>query len=159
MPGLKKEWKCYAHGFFESTEARCPYGCSVVAERAFLTAPGKLSKKSTNTDRLLNQLARDFGFSDMSNRKGSVGAGQLKGENPALWLEIPKGNTFRIDKQAEEQRAGAAGGASAAAQAFRTGPDASLTDLKLPPLKPVITDKRLIYGTKADVMAAIPKVA
>jgi hypothetical protein len=133
----------------------------VAIERAFLTAPGKLSKKSSNTDRLLNMLAKEYGFTDMTNKNGSVGAGRVK-DNPAQWIEMPKGNSYRADKQAEEQRPGAQGGATAALQALRTGADAS-ADMKLPQVKPnVVRDQKgrpLAHGTKADVMAAVGKVA
>lgn len=60
-----KEWKCRAHGYFESTTPICPAGCSTV-ERAFLTAPSiRTTNGMTNADRLQDQLARAHGLSDM----------------------------------------------------------------------------------------------
>jgi len=158
--GIKKEYYCPQHGHFENTEPVCSYGCTIAIERAFLTAPGKLSRKSSNTDRLLNMLAKDYNLSDMSNKKGSVGAGRVK-DNPAIWADMPKGNTYRVDKAGEEAVAGAAGGAVAAVAGIG-GQDAS-ADIKLPKLKPLLVrDKKgepLVYGTQKDVMAAVGKVA
>lgn len=159
--GLKKEYLCPAHGHFEATEPTCPSGCTVAIERAFLTAPGKLSKKSSNTDRILNMLAKDYNLSDMSNAKGSVGASKVK-DNPAMWGDMPKGNTYRVDKHGEEARAGSLGGATAAVAGIG-GADASIGEMKLPSIKPVLVrdqkNRPLEYGTKKDVMAAVGKVA
>lgn len=158
---LKKEYLCPAHGHFENTEPTCPRGCTVAIERAFLTAPPTLSKKSSNTDRLLNMLAKDYNLSDMSNRKGSVGAGKVK-DNPAVWGEMPKGNTYRVDKRGEEARAGSLGGANAAV-AQTVGAEASIPDMQLPKIKPVLVrdqkGRALQYGTQKDVMDAVGKVA
>lgn len=157
--GIRKEYLCPAHGHFENTEPVCPNGCTVAIERAFLTAPGKLSKKSTNTDRLLNMLAKDYRLSDMSNSKGSVGAGRVK-DNPAVWADMPKGNKYEVGK-GEVAVAGAQGGAALAEA--QMGKDASITDIALPKIKPVLVrdnkGRALEYGTRKDVIDAVGKVA
>jgi len=158
--GLKRDFLCPGHGHFTANEPVCPQGCTVAIERAFLTAPGKLSKKSSNTDRLLNMLAKDYRLSDMSNSKGSVGAGRVK-DNPAVWADMPKGNTYEVGK-GEQQRAGSLGGASAAVAGIG-GADASVSDIKMPPVKPVLVrdnkGRALEYGTRKEVMEAVGKVA
>lgn len=164
MP-IAKEWKCFAHGFFTSAEGRCPHGCSIVAERAFLTAPGAISKKTSNTDRLLNQLAKDYGLSDMSNKDGAAVAGKRKNTLSPTWGEIPKGNKLEIGK-GEVPVPGALGGAAAAAQSYRVAeggptikePGTIESVGKLRPPRPII-DKRLTYGSASDLAAAVKKVA
>lgn len=70
MSGVIKEWRCKAHGVFDSVEpARCPKGCTTV-ERVFLTAPGTRSDKTKHSDRTLNQLALDFGLGNIRGKPG-----------------------------------------------------------------------------------------
>jgi|HubBroStandDraft_2_1064218.scaffolds.fasta_scaffold195003_2 hypothetical protein len=112
-----KEFRCLAHGPFDSKEAVCPHGCSVVV-REFRTAPAGRSAKTKTSDAALERLASRFGLSDMSNRDGSVG-GSRKNANPMqpYWSEMPKGNTFEVGKGEVAPRGGnmvSNGGASAA---------------------------------------------
>lgn len=153
------------HGFFQSAEPRCPMGCSLVAERAFLTAPGAISKKTSNTDRLLNQLAKDYGLSDMSNKDGTAVAGKGKSNFTPVWGEVPKGNKLEIGK-GEVPVPGATGGAASAAKSYRVADGGAMVKEagtiesvgKLRPPKPII-DKRLTYGTPADLAAAVKRAA
>jgi hypothetical protein len=162
---LLKEFRCMAHGFFESMESRCPHGCTITVERAFLTAPGAISKKTSNTDRLLTQLAKDYGLSDMSNKDGTAVAGKRKTNFAPVWGDVPQGNKMEIGK-GEVTVPGAAGGAVAAAGAYRvTGAEPVIKDPgtiqgvgKLRPPRPII-DRRLTYGTPADLAAAVRKAA
>jgi hypothetical protein len=92
---MRKEWKCFAHGFFESDEPRCPHGCDATIERAFLTAPGIASTRTRNIDNTLKMLAMEYGFTDLNNRRGngSVAEGaRPAGESAGQWVDIPKGN-------------------------------------------------------------------
>lgn len=67
-----KEWKCEAHGYFESTRPECPYGCTTVV-RVHLTPPAiRTSGRTANIDNTLNRLAAHHGMTDISNRNGSV---------------------------------------------------------------------------------------
>jgi len=72
---IKKEWKCMAHGYFEAavpddTIARCPRGCDCV-ERAFLTPAGvSTSGKTKFVDKTMEDLAKRFGMTNMSNANG-----------------------------------------------------------------------------------------
>ena len=91
-----KEWKCFAHGFFEASEPRCPYGCDTAIERAFLTAPALASPRTRNIDNTLKMLAMEYGFTDLNNRRGngSVAEGaRVPGPSSGQWVDIPKGNS------------------------------------------------------------------
>jgi hypothetical protein len=69
-----RDWNCKAHGVFESSEPapRCPKGCNAV-EAIFLRAPAvRTSQRTSNIDRTLDELATQFGLSDLSTRNGSV---------------------------------------------------------------------------------------
>ena len=56
-----KEYKCLAHGDFDSVNGVCPHGCTTVV-RAFRTAPGGRSEKTKKTDATLSRLAEKFGL-------------------------------------------------------------------------------------------------
>lgn len=92
---ILKEFRCAAHGEFESTEHACPQGCParfVVQE--FRTAPHFHNGRTANIDRTLDGLAESVGLTDMSNRNGSVMNSQRarQGDGPDFspkWLDIP----------------------------------------------------------------------
>lgn len=75
MPVLK-EWICMAHGEFEGFEPACPHGCSgTMVERQFRTAPG-YPQSIKGIDSTLDNLAKDFGMTDIRhNSNGSVAGG------------------------------------------------------------------------------------
>lgn len=111
-----KDYRCIAHGVFESREAKCPHGCSTVVPM-FIKAPGGRSDKTKASDRALQHLANRYGLSDMSNNNGSVG-GSRRGPSPPpgmapYWSEIPDGKIEGITQQFNagmpelEQQAGA----------------------------------------------------
>lgn len=71
---IKKEWRCLAHGDFESTKPVCPFGCNTVT-RVHITPPSiSTSGRTQNIDRTLEGLAGQFNMTDISNRNGSVSA-------------------------------------------------------------------------------------
>ena len=86
-----KDYRCLAHGVFESKTAVCPHGCTTVVPM-FLKAPGGRSDKTKASDRALEHLAKRYGLDDMSNRNGSVGNSRKhpSGMEPR-WGEIPDG--------------------------------------------------------------------
>lgn len=92
---VMKEWKCAAHGEFESVEGVCIYGCPkrfVVQE--IRTAPNVQDSRTANTDQTLRALADEHGLTDMSNRNGSVMNSQrTQGNNgpdfSPRWVDIP----------------------------------------------------------------------
>lgn len=94
MP-IMKEWRCAAHGSFESPEGKCPQGCPkrfVVQE--FLTPPAIHDGKTAYTDATLRGLADSVGLTDMSNRNGSVMNSQRPTGPKGLdfapkWVDIP----------------------------------------------------------------------
>lgn len=110
-----------AHGPFEGSAPTCPHGCTVAVEREFRTAPGGRSAKTKATDNALNRLAQRFGYTDISNRNGTV-AGSKKAPQydfRPTWGELPKGDKLVVGKGIE-QVAGATGGAEAAAKLYHT---------------------------------------
>lgn len=120
---VKREFTCLAHGAFEATEAKCPYGCTAAVSREFRTAPAGHSSKTKATDAALERLAMRFGMTDISNRNGTVAASK-KGPGgldfSPIWKEVPKGDTLEIGRGIVA-REGGSGGAEAASREYGTG--------------------------------------
>lgn len=111
---IVKEWKCMAHGYFEAavpddTVARCPRGCDSV-ERAFLSpASISTSGKTRFVDKTMEDLAKRFGMTNMSNANGdSVIHNQAKdaqrnlakNDLAPIWKAMPKnGNVAQVLKE------------------------------------------------------------
>ena len=66
--GVKNDYKCPAHGYFESTEAVCPHGCTDV-HVVFLQPVATVSDRTKGSDKTLKQLALDFKMSDIKSKK------------------------------------------------------------------------------------------
>ncbi len=162
--GAIKEFLCPAHGRFDSATAKCPHGCDLVVDRVFHTAPALKSAKTKATDTLLRGIAADYGFTDMSNRNGSVMASQRK-QNSAqdfrpVWGAIPKGDILKAGGVIEKV-AGSSGGAEAGAKQYRVEPGApmqtvagdslSFADVakSMPKPRPVLAAPA--FGTAADI--------
>ncbi len=65
------DYKCPAHGFFESREPVCPHGCTSDVQMVFLQAVGMKSDSTKHADTTLRELAKDYGMSDIkSSREG-----------------------------------------------------------------------------------------
>jgi hypothetical protein len=62
------DYKCPAHGFFESREPKCPHGCTDV-QVVFLQPIGVTSERTKGSDKTLKQLALDFNMSDIKSKK------------------------------------------------------------------------------------------
>lgn len=114
-----KDYRCLAHGTFESREAVCPHGCTTVMAVWNGKAPGGRSEKTKASDRAIQHLANRYGLTDMSNRGGeSVGANrkQPNGMQPT-WGELPSGNIFEAGKgevnRTDRARVDSQGGAAA----------------------------------------------
>ena len=74
MP-IIKEWKCLdCESFFESSDADpvCPHCTAAEPERAFLTPPSVQSPNTGRADKILGELAQDYGLSNMTNRGGAA---------------------------------------------------------------------------------------
>lgn len=87
-----KEWRCAAHGEFESKTGKCPAGCSkrfVVQE--FRTAPAIKHGRTREADRLTGALAKDFGLSDISTKDGASVMDNLrkKATDRPMWGDVP----------------------------------------------------------------------
>ena len=69
---IVKEWVCLAHGFFDSAEPLCPYGCSGegMIERVFRTAPAIQSQGYRNMNATFAALAAEHGVTDLNQRGG-----------------------------------------------------------------------------------------
>jgi hypothetical protein len=69
-----KDYKCLAHGFFESWEPRCKHGCDGEAIRvAFLQPVGLRSDNTRHADTTMQGLAQEFGMSDIKSvREGEA---------------------------------------------------------------------------------------
>lgn len=166
-----KEWRCLAHGAFESKEGVCPHGCTTVL-REFRTAPGGRSEKTKKSDAAIEHLAKRYGLSDISNKNGSVGSSRPNPDQmQPTWGELPKGNVFQPGK-GEIAVDGAAGGATAAlsgmgmgagmtaaqmmtnkyGEKFAAEPTFDSVRKTLPRVKPIIHES---YGTAKDLNKAI----
>lgn len=60
------DYKCPAHGFFESYEAVCPHGCDDV-QLVFLQPVGLKSDTTKHADSTLKQLAKDYKMGDIKS--------------------------------------------------------------------------------------------
>lgn len=67
-----KEWECKVHGRFDGSHPICEAGgCdSSQVERIFLTPPGIRTLRTRTIDRHLNDVAKDYNLTDMSNKNG-----------------------------------------------------------------------------------------
>lgn len=125
---IRKEFVCPAHGPFESVKAICPRGCTVV-QREFRTAPAFVGSRTQSIDRTLDGLAKSYGFTNMSNKSGSIKqAAQAQpperdyrkllekqfGGNSVItrdggigmWGGIPKGGTYQPGVGAKDEGPG-----------------------------------------------------
>lgn len=67
---ITKEYRCAAHGEFESETGACPAGCPAdFVAREIRTAPAHHNGGTAHTDRELRNLAQDYGLSDLKNDK------------------------------------------------------------------------------------------
>lgn len=106
------DYECLGHGRFEAFEPVCPSGCAgSLVRKVFLKAPGHLSDRSKNIDTTFQNLANDFGLTDMNNQNGTSAAvrpdpmklyereqaaAQLQGrlgDTSGAWVTIPNGAT------------------------------------------------------------------
>lgn len=75
MSMILHDYRCLAHGAFESADGRCPKGCAAAfVEKVFLKPPGYHSDGTKNIDRNLRALAADFNLTDMNNHGGTTAA-------------------------------------------------------------------------------------
>ena len=66
--GVLNDYKCPAHGYFESKEPVCPHGCTDV-QVVFLQPVGMIGDRTKGSDKTLNQLALDFKMGDIKSVK------------------------------------------------------------------------------------------
>ena len=65
------DYKCMAHGFFEAWEDKCPHGCTGEAiQKVFLQPVGMKSDSTKRTDGTLQNLAQDYGMTDIHSPRG-----------------------------------------------------------------------------------------
>lgn len=167
-----KEYSCLAHGPFEAAEPICPHGCTTAVKRQFFTAPGTRSAKTKASDVALERLARRFGLSDISNRKGSVmesrrGFGKIGGMDfSPVWGTMPKGHNLEVGKGIVE-RDGAQGGGEALGKTLGTGriadEPAASTEHALPTAQKLVRPRPVVVGrdsvTQDDFKAAVERAS
>ena len=84
------DYKCPAHGFFESREPVCPHGCTADIQMVFLQAVGMKSDSTKHADTTLRELAKDYGMSDIkSSREGDHQQHALLGNKQASQPQNP----------------------------------------------------------------------
>src|SRR5690242_16439759 len=76
MGVVVKEFLCYGHGRFDSTEAICPHGCTLV-ERVFHTPVGLQTARTRNIDATLDTIAKDYKLGDMNPRRDAHSARKI----------------------------------------------------------------------------------
>jgi hypothetical protein len=90
MPILK-EYRCAAHGEFEAFEAECPYGCSPrFVQQEFRTPVGYKSERTSNSDKTLDTLAKDYNMTNINNRGGESVMSNLRKtpQTKPMWGEV-----------------------------------------------------------------------
>ena len=82
MPVLH-DYYCSNHGIFESFEAKCPMkNCKAELSKVFLKPVGTKSDRTKKADKTLDNLALDFGMTDIkSTREGDHQTGYLARNN------------------------------------------------------------------------------
>ena len=77
------DYFCSEHGIFEAWEAKCPMKiCKGEISKVFLQPVGLKSDKTKSTDKNLQNLALDFGMTDIkSTREGEHQSGYLTRNN------------------------------------------------------------------------------
>jgi len=77
--GVLHDYKCAAHGRFESRDGKCPHGCSKrFIKIEFNQSAGIIGAKTKATDTNMRLLANDFKLPDISNKDGESVMSQLK---------------------------------------------------------------------------------
>jgi hypothetical protein len=108
------DYKCMAHGKFESRKAVCPYGCTTV--QRLVSAPAvHTGGRTAGIDSTLRRIADKHGFTNMTNSNGkSVGANMTTptgdGVNVPGGYKDSAGGTwtnFEKDKSIVQQLGGA----------------------------------------------------
>lgn len=159
---ITKEYVCLAHGAFEADEPVCPAGCTTTIEREFRTPIAIRSNRTRNIDRTLQGLADDFGYSDLSNRNGSIAQSKRAPmDMRPTWGEVPKGDKFHQGGQIESVQ-GSQGGAGKAAQAYRVhdgeSAHAGFSEVASMMRQPkAAVDKNFVYGDRKMLSEAVAK--
>lgn len=95
-----KEWRCKAHGDFESSHPICPaLGCrSQNVERVFLTAPGIKSEFHTRHEKGIAKLASAYGQTDFRNARAGESSIKSPIGSKLLWgNEVQKNLGMNMD--------------------------------------------------------------
>lgn len=138
--GIKREFRCLAHGNFESEdeEPLCEHGCDTV-ERIFLTPVGLGSARTANIDRTFASLAKSHNLTDIG--PGAMRKKALKAEQEQAryrdfcerryggigWGAVPEGGTLNVGTKKIE---GAGAGAIGAVQSAGASGSVSMDDSK-----------------------------
>jgi hypothetical protein len=95
------DYHCAKHGYFESRVAKCPMkGCHEQVLQVFLQAPSIISAKTKFTDKSTQQLAIEFGMSDIkTTREGEHQEGFLTKKNKFTEKEYADAEKFATRKK------------------------------------------------------------
>lgn len=102
------DYFCSEHGIFEAWEAKCPMKiCKGEISRVFLQPVSLKSEKTKATDKNLNNLALDFGMTDIkSTREGEHQTGYLKRNNKLTDKEFAEAGEAMAAQQQQQSRPG-----------------------------------------------------
>lgn len=102
------DYFCSEHGIFEAWEAKCPMKiCKGEISKVFLQPVSLKSEKTKATDKNLNNLALDFGMTDIkSTREGEHQTGYLKRNNKLTDKEFAEAGEAMAAQQQQQARPG-----------------------------------------------------
>jgi hypothetical protein len=102
------DYFCSEHGIFEAWEAKCPMKiCKGEISKVFLQPVSLKSEKTKATDKNLNNLALDFGMTDIkSTREGEHQTGYLKRNNKLTDKEFAEAGEAMAAQQQQQSRPG-----------------------------------------------------
>lgn len=106
--GILRDYYCDTHGIFEAWEPKCPMKlCKGEISIVHLKPVGLKSDKTKRTDKTVQQLAIDYGMTDIkTTREGEHQTGYLKRNNQLTDKEFAQATEAMQAAQPKEPRPG-----------------------------------------------------
>lgn len=106
--GILRDYYCESHGIFEAWEPKCPMKmCKGEISIVHLKPVGMKSEKTKRTDKTVQQLAIDYGMTDIkTTREGEHQTGYLKRNNQLTDKEFAQATEAMTANQPKETRLG-----------------------------------------------------
>jgi len=106
--GILRDYYCDTHGIFEAWEPKCPMKmCKGEISIVHLKPVGMKSEKTKRTDKTVQQLAIDYGMTDIkTTREGEHQTGYLKRNNQLTDKEFAQATEAMTANQPKEARLG-----------------------------------------------------